>query len=138
MERTSTVADHTIISPQRRLASTLNLLLGAWLFIAGFVLAGTQQAMGNDLVLGALIFIFAAARMSRNSAKAWSWLNFLLGIWLLFAPWALHYTSASARWNDFSVGCAVIILSLISASAREQVMQRGLTEMHAPEHRRAA
>ncbi len=44
-----------------------------------------------------------------------SWLNFVLGIWLVVAPWALFYRSAAATWEDVVLGTAVLIVALASA-----------------------
>jgi hypothetical protein len=140
MESTS-MAPRTALPRERVVASTINLLLGIWLFIAGFALAAHAPAMRNDVIVGVLIFIFAAWRLSRTAPATPSWLNFILGIWLLFAPWSLHYASSDARWNDFAVGCAVIILSIISGVSRGRMLTRTTAnEANAStyDHRRAA
>lgn len=120
MENATSLATRSMMSPQKKVASTLNLLLGVWLFIAGFVLAAKPAGMWNDIIVGILLFIFAAARMGRDSNPAWSWANFVLGIWLLLAPGALGFTSRTSRWNDIAVGCAAIILAIISGTARDR------------------
>ena len=137
MERSAMSISQRTTAPQTTVASTLNLLLGVWLFIAGFLLTATAAGRWNDVIVGVLVFIFASWRLSRPTNVAPTWLNFLLGIWLLFAPKALNYTSVSARWNDFAVGCAVIILAIVSASARQRV-PRSIADVDATEHRRAA
>jgi uncharacterized membrane protein len=141
MENTSLVT-RNLMSPQKRVASTLNLLLGIWLFIAGIVLAVKPSGRWNDFVVGVLLFVFAASRMGRKSNPAWSWANFVLGIWLLFAPNALGFTSATSRWNDVAVGIAAIVLSIISGTARDRFMSRDIaavTETRSvPEHRKVA
>ncbi len=141
MENTS-LATRNMMSPQKQVASTLNLLLGIWLFIAGFTLAVRPAGMWNDFVVGVLLFIFAAARMGRNSNPAWSWANFVLGIWLLFAPNALGFSSASSRWNDVAVGIAAIILAIIAGTARDRFIGRDITatadSRTMTEHHRAA
>jgi hypothetical protein len=141
MENTS-LATRNMMSPQKTVASTLNLLLGIWLFIAGFTLAVKPSGMWNDFIVGVLLFIFAAARMSRNSNPAWSWANFVLGIWLLFAPNALGFASSSSRWNDVAVGIAAIILAIISGTARDQFISRDIATMAETrtihEHRKVA
>ena len=55
-----------------------------------------------------------------------STVSFLLGIWLIIAPFALAYSdSASARWNDIVVGAAVLILAGRSAVAPANGVQLG-------------
>lgn len=102
-------------------ASGVNVVLGIWLIIAGFTLSATGTALGNDIVIGALIVIFASWRLSSGPAgRTGSWINFILGIWLLFAPWVLGYVSNSSRWNDFAVGWVVLILAAWSGSIRSR------------------
>jgi hypothetical protein len=119
-------------SGRRTISSTLNLLLGIWLFIAGFALAAATPTKWDDAVVGVLIVIFASWRLSKAANATPSWLNFVLGIWLIIASWSLSHTSTAAKWNDFAVGCAVIILAIISASARERTAELS------PEQRRVA
>ena len=134
------MASRPMMSPQKRVATTLNLFLGIWLFIAGIIVAAKPAGMWNDVVVGVLLFIFAAARMARNSNPTWSWANFVLGIWLLLAPGALGFSSASSRWNDIAIGCAAIVLSIIAGTARDRFMTRDIRseERTVTEHRRAA
>jgi len=102
-------------------ASGINVVLGIWLIIAGFALSATGTALGNDIVIGTLIVIFASWRLSSGpTGRTGSWINFILGIWLLFAPWVLGYISNSSRWNDFAVGWAVLILAAWSGSIRSR------------------
>ncbi|HET9182445.1 MAG TPA: SPW repeat protein [Candidatus Angelobacter sp.] len=102
-------------------ASGVNVVLGIWLIIAGFTLSASGTALGNDIVVGILIVIFASWRLSnRPSGRTGSWINFILGIWLLFAPWVLGYVSNSSRWNDFAVGWVVLILAAWSGSIRSR------------------
>ena len=49
--------------------------------------------------------------------KGTSWVNVLLGVWLIRAPWVVRYKVAPARTEDVMVGLAVLIVALVSASA---------------------
>jgi general stress protein CsbA len=44
------------------------------------------------------------------------WVSFVLGVWLFVAPLVFHYTERAARLNEFVVGLAVAIVSLVAAS----------------------
>ncbi len=50
-----------------------------------------------------------------------NWLNVLLGLWLIVAPFLIGYskTSAGALWNDIIVGLAVGILAFIGTTSRK-------------------
>lgn len=140
MKNTS-LASTTRMSPLKRGVSTATLLLGVWVFIAGFVLAATPAGMRNNIVVGILLFIFSALRLRRNSNAAWSWANVVLGFWLLLGPQALAYTNSPLRWNDFAIGWATVALSILGATARDRILSRDIatTEHGAiPEHRKVA
>jgi hypothetical protein len=48
--------------------------------------------------------------------KSLSWINFVLGLWLIIAPFALHYnTEFVATWNNVIIGIIVAVLSIVRA-----------------------
>ena len=48
-----------------------------------------------------------------------SWINVLLGIWVLISPFILGFARVEeARWNNVAVGVAVIVVALTRASGR--------------------
>lgn len=104
---------------QVKKASGLNLLLGLWLVIAPFLLSyATSASRGNDITIGVIIALLAAFRLLGAYRAAWlSWLNALLGIWLIVGPFILGYDSSSALWNDVIVGLFIAFLGLWSATA---------------------
>lgn len=48
--------------------------------------------------------------------KSLSWANFVLGLWLIVAPFVLHYREITAAlWNNVVVGIVIAILAIIRA-----------------------
>lgn len=48
--------------------------------------------------------------------KGLSWVNFILGLWLIIAPFVLQYKADSvATWNSVIIGIVVAILSIVRA-----------------------
>ena len=48
--------------------------------------------------------------------KGLSWVNFVLGLWLIIAPFVLHYREvSSAMWNNVIVGIVIAILAIARA-----------------------
>lgn len=109
----------TTTSTQVRIASGINVLIGLWLIIAPFALAyESSQGYWNDIIVGILIGAFALMRFMGAFRAAWlSWINVLLGIWLIIAPFALGYATARSHWNDVIVGIIVAVLAAWSAFA---------------------
>jgi hypothetical protein len=48
--------------------------------------------------------------------KALSWINFILGLWLIIAPFALQFRdNPMALWNSVILGIVIAVLSIIRA-----------------------
>ena len=107
-------------------AKNLNWVIaiaGIWEVIAPFVLSYTRvsSAMWDAIIIGIVLVIlgvWAALANSAGTVKGLSWVNAILGLWLIIAPFILSYSStASAMWNDIIVGVIVVILGVWAALA---------------------
>jgi hypothetical protein len=106
---------------QVRTASGLNIIAGIWTIISPWVYGffnGTGSVW-NNVIVGIVIAIFAAIRFFGAASAVWlSWINALLGIWLILSPWIYGYTTNTGRmWNSIIVGIIVLVLSVWSAVA---------------------
>ncbi|MCC6682692.1 MAG: SPW repeat protein [Phycisphaeraceae bacterium] len=99
-------------------ASGINLLTGIWLIIAPFVLAfGFGVPIWNSVVVGGLIIILASVRLVAVTGQMFSWVNALLGVWLVMSPFALSFNDLPrALWNSIVCGVIVIVFGMWSAS----------------------
>lgn len=101
--------------------SWINLILGIWLLLSPFAIGTTAMSatVGNNVVLGILLiatswWILAAV----NQVAGVSWFQMLCGIWLVIAPFVLHYSAMShALANDVVVGIIVFIVGLVESQA---------------------
>lgn len=114
-------ATHTDTS-QVKVASGLNFLAGVWMVISAWVYGAiyTSGSAWNSIIVGIVIAVFAAIRFfSPRSAVALSWINALLGIWVIISPWVYGYsgTNAPRMWNSVIFGIIVLILGVWSAAA---------------------
>lgn len=104
-----------------RTASGLNALAAVWLILAPFLLAyaGLGSALWNDVVVGIVVLGLAAVRLaSPAQAIGLSWINLILGIWLIVAPFVLNYAEfLTPRWNDVILGIVIGLLAIWSAMA---------------------
>ncbi|HVO41642.1 MAG TPA: SPW repeat protein [Aggregatilineales bacterium] len=112
---------------QARWQDWLNLLLGIWLVISpwvGVTMSRSNPAAVNSYIFGVLVIIFALTAMSQRN-QAWEeWLNLIFGLWLILAPFALHFTDqAGAMWNQIVVGI-IIGISALWAAVQVQGMHR--------------
>jgi hypothetical protein len=118
---------------QVKVASGLNFLVGIWLIISPWVYGSIYRvgSAWNNIIVGIIIAIFAAIRFfSPRSAVGLSWINALLGIWMIISPWIYGYANNSARlWNSVIFGIIVLILALWSASATRATPGPGTAPM---------
>ena len=106
-----------------RTASVLNVIAGIWLIISPFALGyanpGLRGAEWDTVVIGIVVAVLAWIRAANPlHFVGLSWINFVLGIWLLISPFVLRYSAQpTAMWNDVIMGIIVIVLSICSAAA---------------------
>ncbi len=101
--------------------SWINVLLGVWLVIAPFALNtvvpdGAWTA--NDIILGVLLIAasWAIVAMAAPSSGI-AWFEVLCGIWLLVAPFILHYSAGRVKLgNDVISGIIAIVIAAIAMS----------------------
>lgn len=86
-----------------------NLVLAVWLFIAPYVAfeARDDMAAWNAYICGVVVAIFAIAALRRP--QVWEeWLNLVVGVWLIVAPFALGFSDQpAATWNQIIVGLLI-------------------------------
>src|SRR5690625_603830 len=111
---------------QARSASILNIIVGAWLFLSPWTVgfSTVRSATWNSLIVGFLIAVFAIIRTTAPmQAPGLSWLNFILGIWLVMSPFIVNFGGVdAAMWNSVIAGLIVLSLSAWSAVATQGTM----------------
>jgi hypothetical protein len=90
-----------------------NLVLGVLLVLAPWGLGFTSQlaASQNAWVVGPVIGLVALGALV-SFAEWQEWVNGLLGIWLVAAPWILRFSStSSATFAHVVIGIVVTVLA---------------------------
>ncbi len=101
-----------------RWASGINILAGLWVLISPWLFHYNTDttAMWISVVVGVVIAILAAIRFSGNGPVGLSWINLILGIWVIISPWVIGYSAnSSAMWDHIIVGIIIGILAIVSA-----------------------
>jgi len=104
-------------------ASGLNLLAAIWLFISAFVIYDRGPMVTNNVICGIAVAILAAIRAGGAYEQGWlSWLNALIGVWVIVSPWAVMGTGANGPTNGIIInnvitGVVMVILGCWSAIA---------------------
>jgi hypothetical protein len=91
--------------------SWVNILLGIWVVISPFVLAiHSPKTAWSNVATGAAVAILAILRSSMHRA-GWSWLNLILGTWLVVSPFVL-LAGGAAMWNNVVLGIIIAASAL--------------------------
>lgn len=104
-----------------RWSSALNVVAGAWLMLAPFVLSfeGENAGQWNHIIVGAAVALMALVRASDPDHRVGvSWANAVLGVWMIVAPYVLGYSDVNQATTN-SIVMGVVILGLAAFSAYE-------------------
>jgi hypothetical protein len=109
---------------QVQVASGLNLLAGIWLFVSAFAVYAHGPMVTNNVICGIAVVVLAAIRAFGAYDQGWvSWLNALIGVWVVVSPWAVMGAPGPAGptygmiINNCITGGVVIVLGIWSALA---------------------
>jgi len=97
-----------------RLCDVANLILGAFLFLSPWIFGfEAGVASQNAHVAGIVIAVLAIAALA--AFAVWEeWLNLLVGLWTLVAPWVLGFQgNATATTIHVIVGAIVAVLAAV-------------------------
>ena len=106
----------------------INILLGAWLIAAPFVLgyAGSRPELGNDVAVGALLIACSWWMLAAGTGQiAAGGLQLLAGLWLIAAPFLWHYGQLSRPFtNDVIIGILAVLVGCASMWMLNSKMRR--------------
>jgi hypothetical protein len=98
-------------------SSWVNIVLGIWVIISPFILGvHASSAVWSNVVAGALVGILAIIRWSMHQT-GWSWLNLILGAWLVISPFVL-FLSGGAMWNNVILGIIIAAFALTNTYSK--------------------
>lgn len=107
--------------------SGIVVLAGIWEVAAPFVLGltATTAFLWDAIIVGVALVVlagWAALSNQEGTDRGLDWLNALIGLWLIVAPFILGYTGVTvALWNDVVVGIVVAVLAGWAAVALGQL-----------------
>ncbi len=102
--------------------STINIVLGAWLFLSAFLWLHSESQFTNAWLVGLISAVAAAAALRYPVAR---FINTVAGAWMLLSVWILRTPNEATLWNHVLVGAVMFIVSLVP----------GVTRAHTTSHR---
>ena len=99
------------------------LTLGVWLFFAPFFMSYgsiTGAAAWSSYVAGTVAAVFAASALWTPASQSEAWVNLVLGLWLVIAPFVLDFygSEAVAAWNHVVLGIVITGGAIWAMAAR--------------------
>lgn len=86
--------------------------LGLWLAVSPWIVGyeADHVATGNAAFVGVALALGAHFEIGLD--ELWTeWVNLAVGLWLLAAPFALEFSTASSMANCIIVGCCICALA---------------------------
>lgn len=111
---------HPHHSSALKTASGLNFIAGIYLIISAWIGSINGGERANGIIFGIIVAILAASRFAESTGPWASWLNALIGIWLIISPWVYGYTATGWMWNLLLVGIAVLVVGSWGATTRHR------------------
>jgi hypothetical protein len=108
-------------------ASWLNVLLGAWLFVAPWVIGYSGTGALDDHAAGLTVLLVALASVAVPlNVDTLAIVNLLAGIWIAASPIMFGYGDLrAAASNDVGVGLLIVLMAAIRiGSSRRMPGQR--------------
>lgn len=99
-----------------RFQDWINLVLAAFLFVSPWIFQyADQQAAWNAWISGLVVAVLAIAALVRF-AEWEEWINIVLGVWIVLAPWVIGFSAvAAATWSHVILGVLIAALAAWSA-----------------------
>jgi len=85
----------------------ISLVAGLWLILSAFFMS--LGFSSNEFVVGILVALFGVIEWASSESTMWvSWVNGILGAWLIVAPFFLGTVMMGAVWNSVILGIIVL------------------------------
>lgn len=101
-------------------ASGLNFLAGIYLIISAWIGSINGAERWNGIIAGIVVAVLAASRFAESTGPWASWLNALIGIWLIVSPWVYRYAGTGWMWNSIVVGIIMLVLGFWATTSADR------------------
>lgn len=107
-----------------KIAGSINLLAGLWLVISGYFMA--MGFFSTTVIIGVLVAFFGLIELSNAESTKWvSWVNGILGAWLLVSPMVISGLATRVTWNNVILGLIILGVAVWSGMSSSSPMGIG-------------
>lgn len=121
--------DDSAVTTTSRTLSVFNFILGVWLIVSPYILGYvTAQARWEQTIAGIIVAVLAAVRYFAPQLRWTSWVNLIVGAWMIIAPFATGYQVSAAYWNEVIFGVLIGLAALWNANLGVSTLYHGHTQ----------
>ncbi len=107
-----------------KIAGTISLIAGLWLALVGYFM--DAGFISNLFIVGVLVALSSLVELySVESTKFVSWVNGILGAWLLVSPMFIVGLTMGVTWNSVILGLIVLGVAVWSGMSSSSTMGMG-------------
>ena len=111
---------------QARIPSALNILFSLWLIASPWLLGfytRSLTALWDAIIVGVIVLVLSWIRENNPASSPWmSWVNAVLGIWMIISPFLLGIAAVPGVMVNFIlVGIAFLVFGIWSALATQRM-----------------
>ena len=97
-----------------------NLVLGAVLLCCPWLFSYRMGVESQNAVVSGIVIVGLSVAALAAFAVWEEWLNLVVGLWLIAAPWVLKFPTTKAMRVDVVVGILVAVLAAIELVSRQR------------------
>ena len=101
---------------QVKTASGINVIAGLWLMLSAYFMG---LGLGsNEFIVGIIVAIVSLVGFFSVEQAGWvSWVDGILGVWLLITPIFVMGLATATMWNSVILGIVVLALAIWTGMA---------------------
>lgn len=115
-------------STQTKTASGVNVLAGLWLMLSSYFF--NLGFSSNEFIVGLIVTIVSLVAFYSMEQAGWvSWVDGIMGVWLLLTPIFITGLSTAVIWNSIILGIIILALAIWTGMSSSSKMGHGHPRM---------
>lgn len=113
---------------QTKTASGINVLAGLWLMLSAYFMS--LGFSSNEFIVGLIVAIVSLFGFYSMEQASWvSWVDGIMGVWLLLTPIFVTGLAMATIWNSIILGIIVLALAIWTGMSASSTMGHGHPRM---------
>lgn len=113
---------------QVKTASGISTLAGLWLMLSAYFMS--LGFSSNEFIVGLIVTAVSLVAWYSSEQASWaSWVNGILGVWLLVTPIFVMGMSTTTLWNSIILGIVVLATAIWTGMSSSSTMGHGHPKM---------